>query len=110
MDAEQRYIRESKYTLEHNFLDALTSVPLSVSMRVAKFIDQCYDQISASEKEHRTYGGVVHVAGEAVFFSVEVMIDDELTVLKTVDHFDMSVFQSQPVWIAAVSAVLKLAC
>jgi len=81
MDAEQRYIRESKYTLEHNFLDALTSVPLSVSMRVAKFIDQCYDQISASEKEHRTYGGVVHVAGEAVFFSVEVMIDEELTYL-----------------------------
>jgi len=75
MDVKQRYIGESKYGLDQRFIDALTDVPIIVSMGVAKFIDECHDQISTTDKDYTTYGGVVHVKEEAVFFSVEIFND-----------------------------------
>ena len=48
MDAEQRYIEESKYGLDQQFIDSLTDVPIVIAMKIARFMDRCYPQLDLS--------------------------------------------------------------
>ncbi len=81
MDAEQRYIEESKYGLDQQFIDSLTDVPIVIAMKIARFMDRCYPQLDGEDGDHKLYGAVVHFKGEPTFFSVEVFFDVDMPYL-----------------------------
>ena len=81
MDAEQRYIEESKYGLDQQFIDSLTDVPIVIAMKIARFMDRCYPQLDGKDGDHKLYGAVVHFKGEPTFFSIEVFFDVDMPYL-----------------------------
>ena len=72
MDAEQKYTEANSYDVGQEFIDKLKQVPLSVSLSVARLIDECFPRIPFDEMDSQIHGGVVHNKEEAIFFSIEI--------------------------------------
>ena len=72
MDAEQKYTEANSYEVGQEFIDKLKQVPLSVSLSVARLIDECFPRIPFDEMDSQIHGGVVHNKEEAIFFSIEI--------------------------------------
>ena len=72
MDAEQKYTEANSYEVGQEFIDKLKKVPLSVSLSVARLIDECFPRIPFNEMDSQIHGGVVHNKEEAIFFSIEI--------------------------------------
>ena len=82
MDAEQKYTGDSSYDVDQNFIDKIKEVPISVSISVAKLIDDCYESISYNSNDSQVYGGVIHPKKEAIFFNLEIYkSEDEMPYL-----------------------------
>ena len=72
MDAEQKYTEANSYEVGQEFIDKLKQVPLSVSLSVARLIDECFPRIPFDEMDSQIHGGVVHNKKEAIIFSIEI--------------------------------------
>ena len=72
MDAEQKYTEANSYEVGQEFIDKLKQVPLSVSLSVARLIDECFPRIPFDEMDSQIHGGVVHNKKAAIFFSIEI--------------------------------------
>lgn len=77
MDAEQKYTEVNSYEVDQNFIDKLKEVPLSVSLSVARLIDECFPNIPYNDMDSQIHGGVVHNKKEAIFFSIEIYNSEE---------------------------------
>ena len=77
MDAEQKYTEANSYEVGQEFIDKLKEVPLSVSLSVARLIDECFPSIPYDEMDSQIHGGVVHNKEEAIFFSIEIFNSEE---------------------------------
>jgi len=72
MDAEQKFTLANSYEVDQNFIDKIKGVPISVSLSVAKLIDDCLLNIPHNNDDSQVHGGVVHYKKEAFFFSIEI--------------------------------------
>lgn len=77
MDAEQKYTEANSYEVGQEFIDKLKQVPISVSLSVARLIDECLPRIPFNEMDSQIHGGVVHSKKQAIFFSIEVYNSEE---------------------------------
>ena len=77
MDAEQKYTEANSYEVGQEFIDKLKQVPISVSLSVARLIDECLSRIPFNEMDSQIHGGVVHSKKQAIFFSIEVYNSEE---------------------------------
>jgi len=77
MDAGQKYTEANSYDVGQEFIDKIKEVPLSISLSVARIIDECFPNIPYDEMDSQVYGGVIHYKKEAVFFSIEIFNSQE---------------------------------
>lgn len=77
MGAEQKYTEANGYDVGQEFIDKLKEVSLSVSLSVARLIDECFSNIPYNDMDSQIHGGVVHNKKEAIFFSIEIFNSEE---------------------------------
>ena len=73
MELKPKYIKDSGYDMEEDFMDALHKLPPLMAFKIGKYIEANLEEVPPNDLCTHIRGGVIHYDKSPVCFAVEIM-------------------------------------